>query len=184
MKESRGQENKTCRQPSGPETSTILPWTPSGSTKANKFLIHLDFLTLHNLKRLWHVRLLKQMKIQREHSPWFTAITSLLLKISKVSVVMFLTSHPIKRGAWHLSSSLWACDGLQTQHECNLNDNQEETNRNWSTFIKAHMLKWALYSWRVMPPLPTSNMSGSAQSDKIENKQDNSQLWFLPFTAI
>lgn len=35
--------------------------------------------------------------------PWFTWITSLLLNISVVSEVIFLTSQPIKRGAWNIT---------------------------------------------------------------------------------
>lgn len=47
-----------------------------------------------------YLKLLKKAEIKREHvSPWFIAITSLLVRSSKVSVVMFLTSQPTKRGA-------------------------------------------------------------------------------------
>lgn len=47
-----------------------------------------------------YLELLKKAEIKREYvSPWFMAMTSLLVRSSKVSAVMFLTSQPTKRGA-------------------------------------------------------------------------------------
>lgn len=156
--------------------ATIWSWNinfPSLNPKwiykrPNKDVVHLDFLALHNLKS-W---LKDKMKIESkrihlglQQSPPYC------LKVRRFLWSCFLHHNQSKEGPGDLGSSVWACEGQQNQNERNLKDNQEETNGKWSTFIKAHILKWALYSWKVMPPLPTSNISGSAQSDKMENKK-------------
>lgn len=98
----------------------------------------------------WECECESERQEEQQLSPWFTAITSSLLKISNVSAVMFLTSQPTKRGAWifeHPIFSTWKLESISK----------------WAKHKKFHMqhvvccllckleLNYSLFTWTEQP---------------------------------
>lgn len=76
------------------------------------YLLLLIHLLIFPMKKDWsNMKTTNGINLDRNNKylkflPWFTAMTSLLLKISNVSAVIFRMSQPIKRGACRLKSLL------------------------------------------------------------------------------
>ena len=85
---------------------------------------------------------------------WLTSITSLFPRILRVSLLADRISHPISKGA---------CQNKDSNHH-NMKVIEILHNKGINcglTFTIAQILKCDRYSSKLMPPLPTSNMSGS-----------------------
>lgn len=110
--------------------------------------------------------------------PWLTAITSWLLSNSRVESSIDRTSHPINNGAYN-----------KINQECHQPTNPMRIEWKGSslndTLANAQMLKWDRYSSFVMPPFPTSSMSGSGSTtiiykihQGINKNQKLNRIWF------
>lgn len=124
-----------------PSILTFFAWTPRGS-------VH------QKTNHMWKPCSWEPHRTRRICLPWFTAIASSLPMIAKVSLVKLLTSQPIRRGACK--------DGLEWSNlYIESSPRRKMMTESYVTLEAAQRLKCTMYSSLLIPPFPTSSMSGS-----------------------
>jgi hypothetical protein len=104
-------------------------------------------------------------------SPWLTAITSLLARMPYVSCDMCRTSQPMMSGACTRMDAHWTTISKALARFQNYKNRAffSSEKKRQSTFEIAQRLKCTMHSLFVIPPLPTSSMSGSAKPSAREH---------------